>query len=228
MSKSISAAASGRTVPVTASDFAGARTRMPRTALLLGTALGCSIAIAAAGAPNAAWAANECGGVVNSAGTDTATCVAGDYPNGISYVEGGTNNIVVIHDGGVTDETSGLGQRGENATGATNYDVSVTTASGDVVTSNYNGLYALTSGTGNASMVNGADVSAYGRGLTVAADGTGNASLINTGNITVGGSLYSTYALSASLPRPTTATATPTTPAPSASSTRPAATPTAF
>jgi hypothetical protein len=193
LSKPIITAAKGRPVSFTASDGARAPRRFQRNALLLGTALGCSIAVA--GLAPAAWAANECGPVVNNAGTDTATCVAGDYPGGISYTETGTNNLSVILDGGVTVETNGPGERGVNAIGAANYDVGVTTASGDVITSNYNGVYALTSGTGNASMVNGADVSAYGRGLLADALGTGDVSLVNTGNITVGDALYSTYAV---------------------------------
>ena len=198
MSNSISTAARGRSVPFTSSDVArdvfGARKRMPRTALLLGTALGCSIAVVALGAPNAAWAANECGAVVNSVGTDTATCVAGNYPGGISYTEGGTNNLTVILDGGVTVETAAPGERGVNAIGATNYNVDVSTASGDVITSSYNGLYAVTSGTGNASVDNGADITAYGRGLLAAAQGTGDVSITNTGNITVKGAYLGGYA----------------------------------
>ena len=195
MSNSIFTAAQGRSVPFSASDIAGTRKRMPRTALLLGTALGCSIAVLALGAPNAAWAANECGAVVNSAGTDTATCVAGNYPNGISYTEGGTNNLTVIVDSGVTIETT-TAFDGVFVDGAANYNASLTTAAGDTITATYNGEAVFASGTGNAYLDNGADVSAYGRGLNAFASGTGNVSIINTGNITVNGPIGAgTYAV---------------------------------
>ncbi|HEY3812304.1 MAG TPA: hypothetical protein VGL66_03690 [Caulobacteraceae bacterium] len=194
MSNSVSTAALGRTGSFTASELAGTRKRLPRTALLLGTALGCSIAVVALGAPNAAWAANECGAVVNSAGTDTATCTsAGNtYPGGITYIEGGLNNLSVVLDSGVVVTTTT--NDGVVAQGATNYDVSITTASGDTITSSLNGVYAVTSGTGDAAVTNGADVSAYGRGLTAIAQGSGDASVVNTGNITVKDELFSDYA----------------------------------
>jgi hypothetical protein len=59
-----------------------------RAALLIATALGCSLSVFVAAAPEAAFAASDCGGATTvSAGQDKVTCTgAGNpYPNGIFF-----------------------------------------------------------------------------------------------------------------------------------------------
>ncbi|HEY3811651.1 MAG TPA: hypothetical protein VGL66_00370, partial [Caulobacteraceae bacterium] len=69
--------------------------KLTRTGLLLGTALGCSIAVFSLSAPSTAWAVNECGPLVASGGVDKVTCAPGAYPSGITYTDTGGNPVVV-------------------------------------------------------------------------------------------------------------------------------------
>ncbi len=161
---------------------------LPRAALMFGTALGCSIVIAAA-APGIAFAANECGPTTNSGGTDTATCTSANntYPTGITYIETNPDNLAVDLQSGVI--VNAVGHSGVIAVGYTGYDVSIYNAAGSSVTSTRNGLVAL-GYSGDASVVNNGDVTAAYSGIIVSAFGPGDVSATNTGNVTVNTSVY--------------------------------------
>ena len=97
-----------------------ARGGLRRSALMLGTALGCSIAVLAAGTPGQVWAADECGPAVAVGGTASVTCgPSTDYPTGITYVAPPLSNIIVTLDSGVTVENP-AGQ-GVTVSGQTGY-----------------------------------------------------------------------------------------------------------
>ena len=171
-------------------DFGPPRARnVSRAALLLGSALGVSIAVMTVGAPDRAWAANECGAVVSTPGQDTATCTpAGNtYPSGITYIEANPVDLSVILDTGVVVSTTT--NTGVLAIGSTGFDASIYTEAGVSVTSSFNGLYAR-SDAGYASATNVGDVTAGLNGIVAFASTTGNATASNGGNVTVTSAVY--------------------------------------
>ena len=101
-------------------EFVLKRGSVARSALMLGTALGCSIAVFTLGAPGQAWAVNECGPVATSGGVDTATCMrAGNpYPSGITYSDGSGNGLVVVLDPLTSVNANGNGVFANNTGGA--------------------------------------------------------------------------------------------------------------
>lgn len=165
-------------------------------ALLLGTALGCSIAVFAATAP--AYAANDaCGAVTRNTGPnnpDTVTCTSSgnSYTSGISYdqqssnpASGTPNDLTVVLQGGATPVTvssSGNGVlvtnwSGYSATVVSNAGVSVTSASG------FTGIYAGSNGA-TTTIQNDGSVSAGSVGILANNQGSGTASIQNTGSVT--------------------------------------------
>jgi uncharacterized protein YhjY with autotransporter beta-barrel domain len=152
---------------------------LSRGALMLGTALGCSIAVFAAGAPGTAHATSCTTSIV--AGLDTVTCTsAGNpYPTGISVTDLANNLTLVLNSGVVVhDEVFAEGKAGGVTT--------ITVSSGDTITTTAgeNGIVAWDSGAANIN--NGATVNAYSRGLWVFTGGpTGDGNITNSGNITV-------------------------------------------
>jgi hypothetical protein len=120
----------------------GRRGVLSRTGLLLGTALGCSLAIAAAGAPGAAWAANDCGPLTTVGTLDSATCTAAanPYPAGITYTDADGLDLLVILKGAevsapivVSNASAGEYAKLQGALGYVN-DVNVTATSPTAIT----------------------------------------------------------------------------------------------
>jgi hypothetical protein len=176
------------------------RARKTRSALLLASALGCSLSVIVAMAPGQALAADDCGAVVknNTPGQDLATCGATTgtgnfYNNGISYDENTTglpvNDLTVVLQGGAsaagvnTAAISGLA--GVSVTGALNHNATVNTYSGSYVTAGGDGIHVITSGTGVATIANQADIASYVHGLF--AYSAGGASVTNQAQINVTG-----------------------------------------
>jgi uncharacterized protein YhjY with autotransporter beta-barrel domain len=152
-----------------------------RAALLLGTALGCSIAIAGVAAPGVALAANECGPVSPSGTTDTATCAANtDYPGGIIYADGSTNTLLVQLQSGVTvEDPTGPGVFAINYGGG---QVEVDTAAGGAITVYGDGIDAYATGQ-NVTINNNDSISSGARGLYGYGIGGGDVTINNTGSI---------------------------------------------
>jgi hypothetical protein len=159
-----------------------------RTALFLGTALGCSIAVLSLTAPTAAFAADECGAPSVSGDTATATCTGPTYPAGITYIAPPLDNLRVVVDPGVTVTNIGAGI---TATGWAGYYAAVVTASGDTITAGTDGVDVFASGGGGAIIENGATVYAGVRGLWANSD-TGPVDVINTGALHVSGANFYT------------------------------------
>ena len=151
---------------------------LSRGALFLGTALGCSIAVFAAGAPGTANA-QTCTPVV-SGGVDTVTCTPGSYPTGISFTDP-SNPVIVNVPTGVTvnGPQTGVFAAGE---GGTYTDINI--AAGSTV-SGVTGVYSANFG-GEAFVSNGASVNASFVGIR--ADTIyGYGSVVNSGDITITG-----------------------------------------
>ena len=93
--------------------------RLARSALFLSTALGCSIAVFSLGAPQQAWAANECGPPAIVGGVDIATCTGASnpYPSGITYSDGSGRDLLVVLDNLTTVNTAGDGVFANNTAG---------------------------------------------------------------------------------------------------------------
>src|ERR1700761_2011594 len=70
---------------------------LSRGALLLGTALGCSIAILGVSAPGAAHAATGVCTPVIAGGLATTTCTAGTYPTGINISDVANDLTVTVN-----------------------------------------------------------------------------------------------------------------------------------
>lgn len=175
----------------------GARTSLRRnsflsahTGLMLGTALGCSIAILA----SPAAALDECG--VNVGGNPDAVCTAvsgvgNPYPTGINYngLPGEDLTILIMGDVAVVAPAVD----GVRAFGAFGFDTEVTLYSGATIDTNEDGVFAVASGAGGDTYVNSsADIDAGQRGiLAFAADGY--ATIYNSGDINVDGASAALY-----------------------------------
>ena len=141
--------------------------RTARQALLLGTALGCSIAVFSLGAPGTARAADECGGPTVVAGVDQVTCGSGSFPTGITYIDSSGNPIFVTLQSGVTSEPVGVtvGNTGSNA-----YTSVVVDAGATVIDTSGTGLDAYTTGGGNVYVRNYGEV--FGENIGINASAT--------------------------------------------------------
>ncbi|HWE45059.1 MAG TPA: hypothetical protein VG407_03440, partial [Caulobacteraceae bacterium] len=165
--------------------------RAARQALLLGTALGCSIAVFSLAAPQQAWATNECGSVTTVSGVDVATCAPGTYPSGITYTDSSGNPIVITLGSGA-DPTGAGGVFVENtAPGAyagividAGSDINVfatpaaavyTTGGGTAYVKNYGqawgGIYADAIGGGKVYVSNAGDVLSSGNMIKAKSSG---------------------------------------------------------
>ena len=127
-----------------------ARARRSRAALLLGTALGCSIAVFSLSTPERAWAADECGPLTVSGGVDQATCTPANnpYPSGIIYNDTSGNPVNVQLGSGVQVTTVGSVFVMNQAAGA--YALLGVTDS--AITTGGDGLEVYTSGGGNVTV----------------------------------------------------------------------------
>jgi outer membrane autotransporter protein len=160
--------------------------------MLMGTALGCSIAILAA----PALAADECGAITRNVGSpDTVTCTsAGNtYPSGISYNQQDApplapppNDLTVTLNSGVVVNSSGNGVLVVNTSGA-GHSAAIYNNNGGTVTAVATGLYAFASGPGLAKIVNTGSIGAGDIGLHGYNAGTGGVSLTNAGAISISG-----------------------------------------
>ena len=155
-----------------------------RNTLMLGTALGFSIAIAAAAAPGTAFALNECG--VNVGGDPDAVCTPGGnpYPTGVTYVGVPGEDLTVVIEDDVVINTVGADVNGVSAYGAVGYDVEIVGDSEATVDATGDGM--LTVGWYDSTITNGADVTAGIRGL-FAYSYFGDAVVTNTGDIVADG-----------------------------------------
>jgi hypothetical protein len=161
-----------------------------RTGLMLGTALGCSIAILA----SPAAALDECG--ANVGGNPDAVCTAvsgvgNPYPTGINYngLPGEDLTILIMGDVAVVAPAVD----GVRAFGAAGFDTDVTLYSGATIDTNEDGVFAVASGAGGDAFVDSAaDINAGQRGiLAFAADGY--ATIYNSGDIYVDGASAAAY-----------------------------------
>ena len=173
----------------------GARTSLrrnslsARTGLMLGTALGCSIAILA----SPAAALDECG--PKAGGTPDVVCTAvsgvgNPYPTGINYVGAGEDLTILIQGDVAVVAPLVDGVRADSAVG---YDVDVTLYSGATIDSNQDGVFVRAYGAGaNATVTSDADIIAGQRGILVFAQ-DGVATVINSGDIYVDGVAANLY-----------------------------------
>ena len=152
---------------------------------MLGTALGCSIAVFSLGAPGTAWAVNECGVLGAVGGVDqpaNTPCLPGNYPSGITYNDPGPNPVMVTLGSGadpiggvfVEDQGAGAYARVTVDLGAKVYGSGVgayTTGGGNVFVNAYGTVY------GNAN------------GIFAAAINGGNVYVDNTNQILAAGNL---------------------------------------
>ena len=141
-----------------------------RASLLFGTALGCSIAILAAGAPDQAWAADECGADVG--GVAVCTNVGNPYPTGIDYTGDAGEDITVVLLGSafpaigpVVVTNAVADDPGVSAIGFAGFDANVYVYSGVSIDANGIGILAGTVG-GDATVETQA-------GVTITSDRTG-------------------------------------------------------
>jgi uncharacterized protein YhjY with autotransporter beta-barrel domain len=159
---------------------------LARSALLIGTALGCSIAVFSLGAPRQAWAADECGAPTTSGSIDSVECTpAGNiYPGGITYIDTTHNLTVVLDPGVIAQSSAGTNAVTVGATGAGAY-AKVTDSGTSIGTGNFkDGIYAYTSGGGDVTINNAAEVEEgflIGNGLVGVTRAAGNVSITNTG-----------------------------------------------
>jgi hypothetical protein len=157
-----------------------------RPSLMVGTALGCSIAIMAA-APGQAWAADECGPDV--AGVATCTAAGNPYPSGINYTgDAGEDITLVVDDSAGAVVINSGGVYGVNVFSSANHNASITIDEGVTVTTTAGGAVArIGSGIGSTNVVNNGALHVGARG--VFSYSSQNASVTNNGDITVDGSL---------------------------------------
>lgn len=168
----------------------GARTR---SALLLASALGCTLSIFVTATPAAALptAGNECGPVTVNGAAGSVTCNAtsgtgNTYPNGITYTATQPVDLTVVLQGGTTGAVNVIASgTGVTVNGYADHAATVTTYAGAKVTGAADGIDVHAYGTGLASINNAATVTAVDRGLW-AHNQTGDASVVNTGAITIG------------------------------------------
>lgn len=158
-----------------------------RPSLMLGTALGCSIAIMA-GAPGTAWAGDECGDDIGGTITCTATSGVGNpYPNGIGYVGDAGEDITVVLSGapGSAVNVDSGGFNGVTVINVGGYDADLVIESGATVVSTANGVRARGYATGSDAYVyNAGSVTGGTRGEFASASNA-SATVINTGSVAV-------------------------------------------
>ena len=130
-------------------------TSAARFSLMLGTALGCSIAIGMTAAPGKALAADECGAETGN-GLAICTAAGNPYPTGIDYTASagedisvvltGTPPIAAVHvvavaNDGVTAVNPNVG-----------FDAYIYAEAGATVSADYDGVYA-SAAAGNADII---------------------------------------------------------------------------
>jgi len=162
-----------------------------RTGLMLGTALGCSMAIIASAAP--AYALDECGaktpGPVDVVCTATSG-VGNPYPTGINYVGAGEDLTIHIMGDVAVVAPAVDAVRADSASG---FDVDVTLYSGATIDTNEDGVFVRAFGVGgDATVDNAATISAGQRGILAFAQ-NGYATVYNSGDIDVDGASASFY-----------------------------------
>ncbi len=160
-----------------------------RAGLLLGTALGCSIAVFSLGAPGTAWATNECGPLVASGGVDQVTCAPGGYPSGITYVDNSGNPVVVTLGSGA-DPVATNGVFLENQ--AANAYASVLIDAGSTINATNVGVGAYTSAGGNVFITNSGTVFGNSIGLYGDAINGGSVYITNFGSVSGANSIKAT------------------------------------
>ena len=148
---------------------------------ILGTALGCSIAVFSLGAPGTAWATNECGPLVASGGVDQVTCTPGTYPSGITYNDNSGNPVVVTLGSGVDPGSAGGVFLENQAPGA--YAGIIIDAGASVNVFATAGAAAYTSGGCTAFVTNFGFVAGDADALYADAINGGNVYVTNDGNI---------------------------------------------
>ena len=129
-----------------------------RNALLVSTALGCSIAISVA-TPGKALAANECGVGTPVGGVTQVTCSAASYPSGITYVNSGSILQVTVTPS--VSEVDGFGISLTNDEAAALYNNAYVRLYN--VTGTHAGLY-VNATSGDAYILNHADTFVKGFG----------------------------------------------------------------
>ncbi|HWE48045.1 MAG TPA: hypothetical protein VG407_18655, partial [Caulobacteraceae bacterium] len=170
-----------------AADFVLKRSGdLSRTGLLLGTALGCSIAVFSLAAPGAAWATGTCTPATSFFGADQSICGPGDYPSGITFTDGNTvGSVVVLQPGADPGSDSALtnGVFVENT--STGYGAAFIYA-GSTTTVSGVGVGVYTAGGGAAIIRNYGYVSGQVRGLYGDAINGGDIRIYNYG-VVIGG-----------------------------------------
>jgi hypothetical protein len=177
--------------PVGARSYLRRNVFSARSGLLVGTALGCSIAILGAASPAAAL--DECGANVGGDPDAVCTAVSGvgnPYPTGIHYVGVAGEDLTLIVEGDVAVVSPAFD--GVTADGATGFDVEVTLEDGATIESNEDGVFVRAFGLGDATVNNAADVSSGQRGVLAFAS-NGIATVNNTGDIYVDGAAANLY-----------------------------------
>jgi hypothetical protein len=155
-----------------------------RASLLFGTALGISIAIAAA-APNQAWAADECGADV--AGVALCTVAGNPYPSGIDYTgDAGEDITVILVGGGVPTavDVTTVTNDGVHVLGSTGFDATVRAYAGASISSTFDGI-DVNADDGDAVVLNEAFITASYYGITAFTD-LGDSVVLNSGEIHAG------------------------------------------
>ena len=152
---------------------------------MVGTALGCSIAIMAAG-PGTAWAGDECGDDVGGAITCTATSGVGNpYPGGIVYFGDAGEDITVVVDGTVAVNSGG--STGVFVGTSTGNDANVFVDDGATITTTGSGIRMFGYVTGSdAYAYNAGDITAGIRGMLTQVNNA-DATTYNAGSVTVNG-----------------------------------------
>ncbi len=159
--------------------------KLTRSALFLSTALGCSIAVFTLGAPQQAWAANECGPTAIVNGVDTVTCTGASnpYPSGILYSDASGRGLVVVLDNLTVVNTAGEGVFANNTAGGY---TGVTINSGASVTGGAIGIAAYNTSAGSAFVDNYGSVSGGTFGILSETTGAGDVSVTNVGQVSSG------------------------------------------
>ncbi len=178
--------------------------RVARTALYIGTALGCSIAISATPSTSHAGTPSTCTGLTTAGGVDSATCTgAGNpYPNGIQFIDTTNALNVTITGAAHIHATAGFGINVEESLAKYLY---LTTDAGSSIIATDDGIDAMGGTplviTNNASITTGGlGINAYSQsgdvtvfndsavsdhGLTTRALSGGVYAHSMTGNVTI-------------------------------------------
>ncbi len=163
--------------------------KLSRAGLLLGTALGCSIAVFSLGAPGTAWAGCT---TVTVSGVDQVTCSAGGYPSGIVFTDNSGNAQSVTLASGV--DTSGATDGVFAWNQAANAYSSVIAQSGAIVIGANDGIENYTTAGGNVYVKNYGFVSGGNRGIYADAVLGGNVYVVDDGTVLADNTLISAKA----------------------------------